>query len=145
MRVLCVWTLTCVAMVFMAGVFSGCWQSSTVTTSSLSEEDLADLPIEQQVIVAASKGDLDSLKALVESDPELVYVLGEENRTPLHYAAAYGHNDIVEYLLDNGADPLFEDTDGVCPQSTATQRGHPDTAKIIASAIESAGLRNAQQ
>ena len=27
------------------------------------------------------------------------------NNTPVHYAAFYGHLDIVEYLYDHGSDP----------------------------------------
>ncbi|MCC6698420.1 MAG: ankyrin repeat domain-containing protein [Candidatus Hydrogenedentes bacterium] len=131
LRVVCV-----LAMVGVAAVLPGCSKGSTPT---LSTEELSQLPPEQQIIESAASGDVDTLKSLLAVDPSLVNIRGEADRTPLHFAAANGHNDAVRLLLENGADPFAEDEDGFPPQSAAQQWDHLDTAKIIAEAVGAAG------
>jgi len=46
------------------------------------------------------------------------------NYTALHWAAATGHNDIVELLLHSGADPNVLTTNGDSPLHLATFKGH---------------------
>ena len=41
------------------------------------------------------------------------YVVGE---TPLHLAAAFGDNEMIQLLLDAGADPVARDADGHTPR-----------------------------
>ena len=54
---------------------------------------------------AAAKGDLRKVKALLKEHPELVSAKeGGLGWTPLHVAAYGGHKDVVELLLDKGAD-----------------------------------------
>ncbi len=60
------------------------------------------------VHAAARLGQLDCVRELVESDPELVYARGGDGQTPLHFAATI---EIAEYLLHHGADIDARDLD----------------------------------
>ena len=54
------------------------------------------------LVIAASDGDLDRVKAAV-SCGEDIDGRGSDYDTALHKACRRGHVDIVKYLLDNGA------------------------------------------
>jgi ankyrin repeat protein len=111
-------------------VLPGCPEPST-QGDSVPAIDLSSLPVKQQIIEAAISGNLGRVEALVTSDASLANVCNADSKTPLHFAAAHGHNAIVTYLLENGADPLAVDSDGNRPQATAIDWGHLDTAKIL--------------
>jgi len=53
---------------------------------------------------AARDGDVATVKALLEANPNLVNAKGSNDKTPLHYAAAAGHADVVALLLAYKAD-----------------------------------------
>ena len=55
--------------------------------------------------IAAVRGDLPALRSIVEHDPDAVNAAETCGRRPLSCAAELGHADIVEWLLENGADP----------------------------------------
>ncbi|SPO05269.1 uncharacterized protein DNG_07956 [Cephalotrichum gorgonifer] len=50
---------------------------------------------------------------------------------PLHCAAQNGHEDIVQLLLDNGADNYTKDNIGQTPLALATKGGHTGTMKKL--------------
>lgn len=54
-----------------------------------------------------------------------------ESWTPLMFAAAEGHRDVVQYLLSNGANPKAEDVDGETAATFARQRGFAEVAAMI--------------
>jgi ankyrin repeat protein len=56
------------------------------------------------VIKAAKSGDVFTLKSLLSSDPSLISVRDTDGSTPLHCATWKGHENVVEVLLQAGAD-----------------------------------------
>ncbi len=59
-----------------------------------------------------------------------------ESWTPLMFAAAEGHRDVVQYLLDNNADPTAADVDGETAAMFAQSRGFPEVAAMIEARIK---------
>jgi ankyrin repeat protein len=51
--------------------------------------------------------------------------------TPLHFAAAYGHQNVVELLLASKADVNAKDNNGWTPAHTAAAYGHKDLAELL--------------
>ena len=63
------------------------------------------LPIHAQDIhKAATAGNYDLIKKLLNENLLLLNVADKNAKTPLHHAAENGHLEISEYLLDKGAD-----------------------------------------
>lgn len=96
------------------------------------DSDLVDLLRgEAALLDAAKKGDLDRVKKLLT--PQNVNCRDEHGRnsTPLHLAAGYNHLDVVEYLLQNGADVNTKDKGGLIPLHNAASYGHVDVAGLL--------------
>ena len=89
---------------------------------------------EDKIVAASMAGDLAKVKALIESDPTLIDAIDSNNRTPLHFAAAYGQNEVVKYLMEKGASIAAKDDNDESPIDAAIQNAHTDTAKIIVEA-----------
>jgi len=62
-------------------------------------------------------GDYAATRVLIENGID-IQKHGEHGYTPLHQACAFGHKDIVELLLQSGADP-FARTEGDLPFTIA--------------------------
>jgi ankyrin repeat protein len=58
----------------------------------------------ENLIEAAKQGDLERVKGILETDGRLANVRDEAGATPLHYGAIHGHRQIVQLLLERGAD-----------------------------------------
>jgi len=64
---------------------------------------------------AARDGNLDAVKALVESRADVNQVSGGDGSSPINIAIANGHYTVGKYLLDHGADPNLANLDGLTP------------------------------
>lgn len=67
------------------------------------------------ILDAAGDGDLLQLVNLLQGDASLVHSHDMHGRTPLHYAAIYGHADAASHLLAHGADIEARDKWGGTP------------------------------
>jgi ankyrin repeat protein len=83
------------------------------------------------MFVAARDGDLEAVTRAVARFPALATV--EYNYTPpIHFAVREGHRDIVERLLDRGADPAYRSYPFQESLLTfADERGHDDIAELL--------------
>ena len=57
-----------------------------------------------EIIAAVESGELERVEALIEEKPGLVNASGNTGMTPLHWAAAKEQGEILEYLIEKGAD-----------------------------------------
>lgn len=83
-------------------------------------------------LMFASTGSfLPTVQLLVENGSEINAVDGGEHWSPLMFAAGEGQEDVVAYLLEQGADPTLRDTDNDSAASFAAQRGHGALARLL--------------
>jgi uncharacterized protein len=86
---------------------------------------------------------IESLKLLLAAGADINAKDGTRGLTPLHEAARWGWNDVVQFLVDHGADLMAKDNRGMTPIDSAmgkaggNSRGgqridiHEDTAKLL--------------
>lgn len=55
----------------------------------------------------------------------------DDHGTALYKAAGEGHSEIVDILLDKGADPRFKDTKGRSVADVAEMGGHEELARRV--------------
>lgn len=69
----------------------------------------------------------------------------EHGRTALQMAAAWGHLDVVQFLIDNGADPAIRDDEGTTPAMIAARSKRvPETSlKQVMEYLNSLDQQNA--
>jgi ankyrin repeat protein len=92
------------------------------------------------ICTAASIGDLDRVRELLDHDPTLANLVSEYvtyylgSGAPLKNAAAGGHIEIVKLLLERGADPNLPE-EGIAPHGhalySAVYNGHFEIAKLL--------------
>ena len=85
---------------------------------------------------ACAKGEVDMLRGLLADDPSLVREFSAHQahyvRTGLHAAAAAGHLDAVQLLLEHGADPNAREAgDNTYPLHWAAAAGRADIVRAL--------------
>ena len=94
---------------------------------------------DENIWVAASDGDLDRVRHLVEVEGISVNVQDEAGYSPLHAAASYGETKVLEYLLPQGGDVTIRDEDGDTPLLVCEQ---PEVYEMLIAAGSDAGETN---
>lgn len=90
------------------------------------------------LMIACFKGNKRAVEALLAKGAEV----NRPGWTPLHYAAASGHNDIVRLLLDRSAYIDAESPNKTTPMMMAARGGHIMTVKLLLDEGADATLRN---
>ena len=83
-----------------------------------------------EIHTAAMSGNVEKTTALLAADPELVFSKDERGWTPLYFAAASGHKEVVALLLANKAD-IDAFNQGFTPLRAAVLNHHPDVADLL--------------
>uniref|UniRef100_A0A1B6EBN3 Uncharacterized protein n=1 Tax=Clastoptera arizonana TaxID=38151 RepID=A0A1B6EBN3_9HEMI len=76
-----------------------------------------------ELVWGIKNGDLDIVKDYVESK-EIDLNKEIDGRPPLHYAADYGQQHVIEYLITKGADINAKDKHGISALLAAIWEGH---------------------
>ena len=91
------------------------------------EKDIA--AEEQELMVAAKSGDIAKTKDLIAKGVNLD-AKDAEHWTPLHWAAKYLHHEIMELLLQHGANPQARSRQGNTPLHVATSMRRATTKML---------------
>jgi uncharacterized protein len=85
---------------------------------------------------AASGAHLPVMKLLLEN---FAYIDAESpnGTTPLMMASMYGNAAAVQLLIDEGADPMLKNIQGLTAQQFAQRANRPDAAELVLKAIRS--------
>jgi ankyrin repeat protein len=79
---------------------------------------LAALQGDDTITTARENANLD-VQALVQARPELLGAQDKDGRTALHLAAATGHQEAINALIDAAADTSVKDKEGLTPLALA--------------------------
>jgi ankyrin repeat protein/L-ascorbate metabolism protein UlaG (beta-lactamase superfamily) len=93
---------------------------------------------------AIQKGDVAKVKTLISNNKELINMKSEKGQTPLHLAVQNGNQEIVEFLISQGADVNARDGEGNTTLVTALALKKTDTAKFLLSKGADVKIKNAQ-
>ncbi|XP_015262135.1 PREDICTED: tankyrase-2 isoform X2 [Gekko japonicus] len=85
----------------------------------------------RELFEACRNGDVERVKRLVR--PENVNGRDTAGRksSPLHFAAGFGRRDVVEYLLQTGANVHARDDGGLIPLHNACSFGHAEVVNLL--------------
>ena len=97
----------------------------------------------KELIKAAKKGDLDKLKALLESDRTLMDSRDSDGSTALHCATWKGHREVVVFLLNSGADVNSHNSNDHWGTTPLHAAAHANQAIIVQLLIDAGADVNA--
>ncbi|XP_048242568.1 serine/threonine-protein phosphatase 6 regulatory ankyrin repeat subunit B-like isoform X4 [Haliotis rufescens] len=85
---------------------------------------------------AVMSGSLDSVRILIKKDKnpkqeQLIHTKDKHDMTPMHVAATYRQVDIMDFLLDNGAEITQEDKEGSIPLHYACSTGCLEMVNLL--------------
>lgn len=89
------------------------------------------------VVAAAGRGDLDAVKQFLDDKPEWLHTVGSHGRTMLWEAAYRGKLNVVQYLVEQGADlnlpgcHLNQHDLEITPYCVARHEGRDDVADYL--------------
>src|SRR5690554_2291691 len=85
----------------------------------------------QKLFYSIRNNDLQSVKAILQREPDLIQARDERGSTPLLLAAYYGHDELTQYLLT--LNPVIDEKDA--SGSTALMgscfKGHLSVVKLL--------------
>jgi ankyrin repeat protein len=90
--------------------------------------------LSKEIIKAAKKGQVESIKALLAADAGLINARDNDGSTPLHCAIWKGHEAVVALLLELGADVNAHNQNdhwGTTPLHAAAHANQPRIAQLL--------------
>ncbi|TQN65279.1 Serine/threonine-protein phosphatase 6 regulatory ankyrin repeat subunit A [Colletotrichum shisoi] len=85
--------------------------------------------------IAAQSGLVEYVKHLLSSPDVAVDAADVQGKTPLWWAASFGRAEVVQVLIEAGADPDRDDAyNGLKPLHEASSKNHPEVVKVLLAA-----------
>ncbi|XP_055036759.1 poly [ADP-ribose] polymerase tankyrase-1 isoform X4 [Misgurnus anguillicaudatus] len=85
----------------------------------------------RELFEACRNGDVVRVKRLVDSVNVNAKDMAGRKSTPLHFAAGFGRKDVVEHLLNTGANVHARDDGGLIPLHNACSFGHAEVVSLL--------------
>jgi ankyrin repeat protein len=124
--------LSCLASCGRKDVVSDQIHNTTTNLMPVGAPATTTTKAEATIHDAARDGDLERVRALLKSDPDLVSSKDKEyGATPLHWAAGKGHEDVAELLFASKADVNSKDKHGGTPLHWAAFNGHKGMVGLL--------------
>lgn len=80
---------------------------------------------------AIKANNLEDIRTVLETNPNIVNEFAPKRRTLLHYAVIYGTAEITKFLLDSGANKLAVDSYSLQPVVYAILTGYTDCLQLL--------------
>lgn len=94
--------------------------------------DFTESDCQQEILDASRYNEIDVVRALLQVHPNLVSSSRDSRgNTPLHMAAANGHAELTQLLLQAGADVSATNSAGNTPLHWASTNGRDETVRIL--------------
>lgn len=84
-----------------------------------------------EFLKAAENGDLNKIKKMIESMPEIIKTRDKDEWTALLYAARFGKGKVVDFLLSKGATVEEMDNEGQTALHHAAWSGRKDVCELL--------------
>ena len=95
----------------------------------------------KQLLDAAEKGNLDEVKKAFKAGADINAKNEFFNQTALHLAASKGYLDIINFLLDQKADPLLKDGVDMIPLHLAARDGQTEAVRLLTKRVKNVSNR----
>ena len=133
------YTLTTIALLSFSGSTLAV-EANSVPSQQNNFSAANQVQLHQKFAKAIKKGNTDAVKQMTAENPSIISSIDPNGYTPLHNAAFYGRKQIVEHLIENGADINVTDSkNGFTPLHSAA------TKKCNVGVVQALLAKNADQ